>query len=744
MPNPLIIFKENIVLKINKEFERFTGYSKDEIIGKSKSEIRNIFKIYNTENIINGQSIYLFIKNDQPREVVISYDINEENEQIYYIKEKRNSRIEDSLPYIENFVQENIGIAIYNAKDGTILKANQALLDFINLPTIKIENIIGHKMYDHPNFSFETIYKKIINDQKPYILKEINTKHHEDKYWDITFIPIFIKRKIKFLLQLVSDITEKVMSRKIIEKQNQELELIIENISEEIIIFDQEGEFLKMNKSARENALFDINNTKNVCGALNCFKGYEIDGTLIPYENRPINRIRRGEKIENYRIIRKNEKTTQYREVSGGPLYNSDGKLIAGILVSKDISDRIKYEENIYTKAQYDIITKIIENFDFGFARLSYPDFKYIDINNKAYELYKKINPNIGSQSSMIGQCISNYNKTNIIKLNEKLIKCFKNNKSYIYVNRHIVDDEELFQKYIVQPLYGLNNEIIEIIVIGIDVTKDEKAINILEKTLQTQDEIYSNVSHELKTPLNVIFSANQIMNMYLTNDLYDREKFLTYNNNIKQNCYRLIKLINNIVDLSKNSSGSFNANFINGNIIETIENIVQSVSEYIKSKGLRITYDANVEEKIMAYDPNHIERIMLNLMSNAIKFSNAGKEIFVNVIDNENTVEICVEDQGIGIAKKHLDSLFKRFYRVNKSLSRNTEGSGIGLSLVKSLVDLHGGTIKVESTSGKGSIFKVTLPAKIIENQVQHKIEMRNEENRIEIINIEFSDIYN
>src|SRR5690606_10663812 len=137
-------------------------------------------------------------------------------------------------------------------------------------------------------------------------------------------------------------------------------------------------------------------------------------------------------------------------------------------------------EENLYVKAQYGLLAKIFENLDFGVARLSYPDFKFIDINNKAFEFYKKAYPNIGSQDSIIGQSISKYNKINIDKINEMLLKCFNRNKSYVHVNKYIINNEEFFHKYIVQPLYGLNNEIIEIVVIGIDVTKDEKAINIL------------------------------------------------------------------------------------------------------------------------------------------------------------------------------------------------------------------------------------------------------------------------
>lgn len=104
-----------------------------------------------------------------------------------------------------------------------------------------------------------------------------------------------------------------------------------------------------------------------------------------------------------------------------------------------------------------------------------------------------------------------------------------------------------------------------------------------------------------------------------------------------------------------------------------------------------------------------------LNLISNAIKFSNPGGSIFVNIFDKNDTVEIWVEDTGVGIEAKYLNDIFERFQQVDKSLSRNAEGSGIGLSLVKSIVEMHGGNISVESEVGKGSIFKIKLPVRTI-----------------------------
>ncbi len=212
----------------------------------------------------------------------------------------------------------------------------------------------------------------------------------------------------------------------------------------------------------------------------------------------------------------------------------------------------------------------------------------------------------------------------------------------------------------------------------------------------KAQGEFLVNISHELKTPLNVIFSTAQLFEMYCKSGSLDDKKdsIIKYIESMKLNSYRLSKLINNIVDLSKIEAGFFKLSLSNNNIVEVVEEIVMSITALTDSKGLNIIFDTNIEEKIIACDTEKIERIVLNLISNAIKFSNEGDEIFVQIKDKNEFVEISVKDNGIGIEDEYLDMIFDRFKQVDKSLSRNTEGTGVGLSLVKSIVELHGGSI--------------------------------------------------
>lgn len=258
--------------------------------------------------------------------------------------------------------------------------------------------------------------------------------------------------------------------------------------------------------------------------------------------------------------------------------------------------------------------------------------------------------------------------------------------------------------------------------------------------------EYFSNLSHELRTPLNVILSSLKLLELKKSTLQADSALRLDKHiSTIKQNSYRLLRLINNIIDITKIESGFFEIHLKNCNIVSIVEDITLSVAEYIESKEIVFLFDTDVEEKLSACDPDKVERIMLNLLSNAIKFTKSGGSISVNVFEREEAVEIVVSDTGIGIPKDKQELIFQRFRQVDTSLTKVQEGSGIGLSLVKSLVDMHGGNISVQSEYGKGSKFIVRLPVKILstEENTGTNIDNRTKQAQIERLSIEFSDIY-
>lgn len=272
-----------------------------------------------------------------------------------------------------------------------------------------------------------------------------------------------------------------------------------------------------------------------------------------------------------------------------------------------------------------------------------------------------------------------------------------------------------------------------------------EKNLKLLNETREFNSlitDFFTNMSHELKTPVNVIFAAIQTIYVYLDNYKLDNvDKCKSYLKTMKQNCLRMIKLINNLLDITKLDSGFIKVNKKNDNIISVIEEIVQSIAVYVKSKDIELIFDTDTEEKVMGFDHDMIERILLNLISNALKYSYPNGHIYVNLIDKDSSLIIKVKDEGKGIPQNKLDVIFERFGQVNSSLSRQCEGTGIGLYLVKSFVEMHGGKIGVKSTEGKGSEFTIILPSGLAKNDNQDdKVFF---ETHVERIKIEFSDIY-
>lgn len=256
------------------------------------------------------------------------------------------------------------------------------------------------------------------------------------------------------------------------------------------------------------------------------------------------------------------------------------------------------------------------------------------------------------------------------------------------------------------------------------------------------KNEFFANLSHELRTPINIISSTLQLLNKARKNDIYMFIDFYDkYKKVLGTNCYRMLRLVNNLIDITKFEVGALKTDFVNTNIVELVENVSLSVIPYAKEKNIDIIFDTDIEESIIKCDMEKIERIILNLLSNSIKFSKKDKTIFVDVISNKEWIKISVRDEGRGIPKTMQEFIFDRFVQVDKSLSRKTEGSGIGLSIVKALIDMHDGKISVNSELDKGTTFDIYLPNKILEDKEITSFDEFNIDTKK--VELELSDIY-
>ena len=263
-------------------------------------------------------------------------------------------------------------------------------------------------------------------------------------------------------------------------------------------------------------------------------------------------------------------------------------------------------------------------------------------------------------------------------------------------------------------------------------------AMHNAEEASKIKTHFISNISHELKTPINVIMSAIQLIN-------YNTKESPSYSKNkntlaiIDDNCKRLLRLINNLIDVQKHELDDTKLNLSAVNVVNLIEMLVASVVPYAESKNLNLIFDTNKEDVILKVDSDKLERIILNLLSNAIKFSKPNGEIRVT-LNFEDCLYISVADNGIGIAKENLNKIFDKFTQLDTSFSRKNEGSGIGLSIVKSFVLLHNGKISVKSDLNKGTIFLIELPLTETSNI---ETEDASYDNLSKNVKIELSDIY-
>jgi signal transduction histidine kinase len=230
------------------------------------------------------------------------------------------------------------------------------------------------------------------------------------------------------------------------------------------------------------------------------------------------------------------------------------------------------------------------------------------------------------------------------------------------------------------------------------------------------KSDFVSNVSHELRTPLSLIRLYAETLEMgRLTNP----EKYQEYYQIIRKESERLTALINNILDFSRIEAGRKEYEFRETDLRELVHNTLESYRYQIEQHGFTF------EEKIdpvppMRVDREAMARSLLNLVNNALKYSQDRKYIGVNLYRDNGSVKLEVVDHGIGIPSQEQHKIFEKFYRVGDPLVHNTKGSGLGLSLVRHIVEAHGGEVSVDSAPGRGSKFVISLPVRAAEQNNQ------------------------
>lgn len=229
---------------------------------------------------------------------------------------------------------------------------------------------------------------------------------------------------------------------------------------------------------------------------------------------------------------------------------------------------------------------------------------------------------------------------------------------------------------------------------------------------LKTLDELktqfFANINHELRTPLTLMLAP---LHMLLTGKMgkisaSQKDTLET----MQRNGYMLLKLINNLLDLTKLEEGKMRLKIKNVDFLDYVSSLLSTVKPMAEQKNIKLYFQHPPDRIDLSIDPDQFEKVILNLLSNALKFTPENGKVTVYVEEKKHTVSLIVEDTGIGIPSNMLDSIFDRFSQVDGSKSRSHEGTGIGLSLAREIVDLHGGAIKARSNPGQGSSFMVEI----------------------------------
>ncbi|UYZ33908.1 PAS domain-containing sensor histidine kinase [Clostridium beijerinckii] len=767
-----ILLKNHKVFKVSQQFAEITEYTTADLLEKSIAEIFKILRVgpsVDIKNIAEKADYFLFTKSLEFRSISIEI-IKEEDSQLFIIREKPNSRLEAKHTYLSELCKSNfVGVAVYSVPDMILIKANQQYLDFLEHPFNQSYYSIGKNIdkiiLGWSGSKVEKFWKEAILTGKAVQVKEYEHIGYERgiTYWDSIIIPVTEGESIKYVVSNTSEVTEKVLNRKKVEEQidainlqNKEMEAVFESIPNGVFVRSKEGDILQQNEISRK-LIEHSNESKTSYGKNSEVKYFNESGKEIDIEDMPSFRALKGEKIKNQRITVVDNGKESVLDMSSSPIYDKENTVLMSVTAFDDITELVSNEKKIRNNREQ--LKAIIDNMSDGVVAIGKcgnlvmlnkaaekhfnvikiiegrnkndSEIKYFDVNMK--ELREGSLP---SDRILRGEIITEY-RIIIKRYSENIYMCisgspvYDDSGNFLFGMMCMKDvTEKVKQERIIKSQHDS--------VLQAEFERNET----LEKTIAMKDEFLSIISHEFRTPLNVINSAVQAMEYICFNELSNNTK--KYLGMIKLNTFRQLRLVNNILDITSSNLKSTKINKKNIDIVFFIDAIVESVRSYATKKEIDLILETSYKEFEVAIDNEKFARILLNLLSNAIKFTSDNKKITVRFNALKENIFIEVSDEGIGIPSDKIDTIFEQFGQVDSSLSRQVEGTGLGLSLVKKFVEDLGGRIFVNSKVSKGSAFIVMLPNEKVTETYEYRSSKEFFYNHIlEVTRVEFSDIY-
>ena len=395
------------------------------------------------------------------------------------------------------------------------------------------------------------------------------------------------------------------------------------------------------------------------------------------------------------------------------PLLDINNKITGYSGITRDITE--KKENELALQKSKEFMETVLDSMNDSISIVDVKNFKIVDVNKVFLDTYGL------SRDEVLGKTchgITHRRDSPCVPPDDlcPLTQTLETGKHSVAEHVHYVKGEKHYVEVSTSPIFDEKGNIIQVVHVarGINERKlaEELRLENVRLTLadEAKSEFLSTMSHELRTPLNATIGFSELLKQGKTGKLNEKQEHFV--DIIIESGRHLLTLVSNILDLTKIEAGKIELEVEKVSLHEIIDDTISIINVLAEKRNVVIKKEIDRQLDIIDGDSQKIKQILLNILGNAVKFSkNEGGTITVTTRKEGDMASISISDTGIGIKEKDLDRLFKRFEQLDTGTTRKYGGTGLGLTISKKLVELHGGTITVESEYGVGSTFIITLP---------------------------------
>lgn len=644
------------------------------------------------------------------------------NKNLVYLEGKNNN--------VQNYINDlNNDIAIELNKEESINKKERYLYNILDVSFLTMNRPIflldGEKII-YTNDKLDTIFcdKNLKLTDVEYFFKnyffnsnyiiekiksnndllKLNITSFKDNIYELLVVNFKYKYKNRkmFIFNNVTDIHNKKVE---IKHNKENYKKLVEALDDGIVISDK-NDIYYMNKKIKEllnitdenKEIFKIEDLANYINS--SYKNEFVKNIITTHFNEE-------PKIWVTKTIQNKKLKVIENKLTVDKAKNIKMIIFSDITENQNLLDDIAESEKIYRV--------LLESLPDGIVMIDKKSNKHIYKNKYIIEVFKTIK--IEKFNNMVNDCIEseNFDTVNIINLNEK------ESASIVVSN---IEEQNIY--IVIFKMIRENNK----------VNNQRSSLEKIQQNEAFKTQFYKDVVDKIQEPVNEMIRENKFMDSQTNSSIIDSHICL-----VRQNLYRLKKVLDNINDIMDIENYSYDLDYTVFDLVQLLKQIVNLSKYYIDRKNLSIDLEFSDNEILVYLDSIKLQKIILNILSNAIKFSKENGTIKVSVEKKLDFIVINIQDNGIGIPKDKVDFIFGSFNQIDKSLTRLAEGMGMGLCIAKRLADIQGLYLNVESEVNKGSQFKILI--KNTKNSfldVKYKKDLHISK---EFVDIQFSDIY-